>query len=94
MVTTPTERDARKKPPPSTLVFRLWMVAFFVIGVSIGVFITIRAIDDGTSAALAMVAGATVGGFGSWFVFFVGLRIVAVFTTPPQDRRVCRADDG
>ena len=94
MVTTQAERDARKKPPPSSLVERLSIVAFFLIGASIGVFITIRAIDDGTPAALAMVAGATVGGFGTWFVFLAGLRLVAVFTTPAKDRQICRDDDG
>lgn len=87
MATTQAERDARKKTPPSSFVDRLWIASFFFVGASIGILFTIRAIDNATSTLIAVISGATVGGFGSWFAFFATLRLVAVLTSPLKDQQ-------
>jgi hypothetical protein len=61
---------------PHPVVFWAGAVAFFGTGMAIAAFAAFRIVDGGGSVAAGMASGAFVGGYGAWFVFYVGHKLI------------------
>ncbi len=67
--------------------FMVCIIAFFAIGAIIALPMTISLLDRGKTLFIAIGLGASVGGYGAWFLFRVGHFLVGSRRKiPPSDR--------